>query len=276
MMAKEYLLNSVHVHSKLCDGKQTLEEVAVTAWRAGLKTLGFSGHSHTPFDLEYCMTQARTALYKAQCAKLKERYAGKMEILCGLEWDLFSDDDPTAYDFWIGSTHYVRGPKTGRYYEIDWREADLQACIDEDFDGDGLAVAEAYFANVAQLAEKKPTILGHFDLIKKINAGNRFFDENDPRYLEAARGALLAAARNRCVLEVNTGAVQRGFREDYFPSPLLLKEWRALSGNVILTADAHDAKALTFGYEAAAAQLKELGYNKVQVLGANGFTAVEL
>ena len=28
---------------------------------------------------------------------------------------------------------------------------------------DGLAVAEAYFANVAKVAEKKPTILGHFD-----------------------------------------------------------------------------------------------------------------
>ena len=44
-MAGEYLKSSVHVHSKLCDGKNTLEEMAVTAWRAGLQTLGFSGHS---------------------------------------------------------------------------------------------------------------------------------------------------------------------------------------------------------------------------------------
>ena len=90
-MAGEYLKSSVHVHSKLCDGKNTLDEIAVTAWRNGLQTLGFSGHSHTPCDLEYCMTQSRTALYKAQIAKLKERYAGKMDILCGLEWDLYSD-----------------------------------------------------------------------------------------------------------------------------------------------------------------------------------------
>ena len=102
-MAGEYLKSSVHVHSKLCDGKNTLDEIAVTAWRNGLQTLGFSGHSHTPCDLEYCMTQSRTALYKAQVAKLKERYAGKLDILCGLEWDLFSDDDPTQYDYWIGA-----------------------------------------------------------------------------------------------------------------------------------------------------------------------------
>ena len=238
-MAGEYLKSSVHVHSKLCDGKNTLDEIAVTAWRNGLQTLGFSGHSHTPCDLEYCMTQSRTALYKAQVAKLKERYAGKLDILCGLEWDLFSDDDPTQYDYWIGSTHYVKGPKTGKYYEIDWREEDLRACIDDDFDGDALAVVEAYFANVAKVAEKKPTILGHFDLIKKINGGNKFFD-------------------------------------DYFPSDAILKDWLVLSGNVVLTADVHDVKALTYGFEDAAAKLKELGYTKVQVLGKDGFTPCAL
>ena len=259
-MAGEYLKSSVHVHSKLCDGKNTLDEIAVTAWRNGLQTLGFSGHSHTPCDLEYCMTQSRTALYKAQVAKLKERYAGKLDILCGLEWDLFSDDDPTQYDYWIGSTHYVKGPKTGKYYEIDWREEDLRACIDDDFDGDALAVVEAYFANVAKVAEKKPTILGHFDLIKKINGDGKFFDENDPRYTAAANAALMTAARNRCVLEVNTSAVYRGFRKDFFPSDAILKEWLVLSGNVVITADAHDTKALTFGFEAVAAKLKELGY----------------
>ena len=275
-MAGEYKLSSVHVHSKLCDGKNTLDELAVTAWKAGLKTLGFTGHSHTPCDIEYCMTKSRTALYRAQVAKLKERYAGKLDILCGLEWDLESTDDPADYDYWIGSTHYVQGPKTGKYYEIDWRESDLAACIADDFDGDGLAVVEAYFANVAKVAEKKPTILGHFDLIKKINGSGKFFDEQAPRYHAAAEAALMAAARNRCVLEVNTSAVFRGFRQDFFPSDAILKDWLALSGNVVITADAHKREALTFGFEEAAAKLKALGYTKVQVLGRDGFTPCAL
>lgn len=275
-MADQYKLSSVHVHSKLCDGKNTLDEMAVTAWRAGLKTLGFSGHSHTPCDIEYCMTQSRTALYKAQVAKLKERYAGKLDILCGLEWDLYSDDDPTAYDYFIGSAHYVRGPKTGRYYEIDFREADLAACIQDDFDGDGLAVVEAYFDNVRQVAEHNPTILGHFDLIKKINKGNKFFDENSPRYAAAARTALEAAAANGCVLEVNTSSVYRGYREDFFPGEDILRAWKEMGGEVIITADAHEAKALTFGFDEAAAMLKKLGYDHVQVLGKDGFTPCEL
>ena len=129
---------------------------------------------------------------------------------------------------------------------------------------------------MAKVAERKPTILGHFDLIKKINDGNKFFDENDPRYTAAATSALMAAARSRCVLEVNTSAAYRGFRKDYFPSDAILKEWLVLSGNVVITADAHDTKALTYGFEEAAAHLKELGYTKVQVLGKNGFTPCEL
>ena len=142
--------------------QNTPEEIAVTAWRTGLQTLGFSGHSHTPHDLEYCMTQSRTALYKAQVAKLKERYAGKLDILCGLEWDLYSDDDPTHYDYWIGSAHYVKGPKTGKYYEIDWR-------------GRICAPASTTISTVTRspwsrhtlpmwpkVAEKKPTIFGPF------------------------------------------------------------------------------------------------------------------
>ena len=270
-MAGEYLKSSVHVHSKLCDGKNTLDEIAVTAWRNGLQTLGFSGHSHTPCDLEYCMTQSRTALYKAQVAKLKERYAGKLDILCGLEWDLFSDDDPTQYDYWIGSTHYVKGPKTGKYYEIDFRPQDLHDCIYDDFDGDPLAAVEAYFAEVEKVAAMKPDILAHIDLIKKLNAEGEFFDEESPRYKAAALKALNAAKENGCLLEVNTGGVYRGYRKDFYPGPWLLTEWHKMGGKVIITSDSHDTASLTFGFDEAAEAVKAAGFSSVEVLTVNGF-----
>ena len=72
----------------------------------------------------------------------------------------------------------------------------------------------------------------------------------------------LAACGNQAAKESDAGS-------DKSESP-------ALSGNVVITADAHDAKALTFGFEEAAAKLKELGYTKVQVLGKNGFTVCPL
>ena len=48
-MAGEYMLSSVHVHSKLCDGKNTLEELAVTAWAHGSEDAGL--HRPQPHPL---------------------------------------------------------------------------------------------------------------------------------------------------------------------------------------------------------------------------------
>ena len=272
----DFMKSSVHCHSTLCDGKNTLQEMASAACAQGLTTLGFTGHSHTPCDREYCMSPRRTALYKATIAKLKAEYKGKVDILCGIEWDQFSDDKRIGYDYWIGSVHYLRGAVTGKYYEIDFRKQDLQDCINADFGGDALAAVEAYFRSVAEVAALKPDILGHIDLIKKLNRDGSFFDENSDRYRAAALGALEAAKAADCLLEVNTGAVFRGYRDDFYPGPWLLGEWNRMGGKVIITADAHSTDCLTFGYEEAARQVKAAGFNSVQVLTSAGFETQEI
>ena len=166
----DYRKSSVHCHSTLCDGKNTLQQMAGAACAQGLTTLGFSGHSYTMPDREYCMTPGRTAQYRATIAKLKNEYRGKVDILCGIEWDLLSEGTPKGFDYWIGSAHHLYGKNTGKYYEIDFRPEDLRDCINNDFDGDPLAAVEAYFAEVEKIAAKKPDILGHIDLVKKLNA----------------------------------------------------------------------------------------------------------
>ncbi len=272
----DFMRSSVHCHSTLCDGKNTLQEMASAACAQGLVTLGFTGHSHTPCDREYCMSPRRTALYKATIAKLKAEYKGKVDILCGIEWDQFSDDKRVGYDYWIGSVHYLHGANTGKYYEIDFRKQDLAACIADDFGGDGLAAAEAYFRSVAEVAALGPDILGHIDLIKKLNREGEFFDEDAPRYRAAAMGALEAARSAGCLLEVNTGGVFRGYRDDFYPSGWLLEAWAGMGGKVIITADAHSVDSLTFGYEKAARQVRAAGFASVQVLTGAGFETQEL
>lgn len=272
----DYRLSSVHCHSNLCDGKNSLQEMALAAWKQGLTTLGFTGHAHTPCDLEYCMSPGRTSQYKAEIIRLKAQYAGKLDILCGLEWDLYSDTDPNGFDYWIGSVHYVHGPKTGRYYECDWRVEDLAASIRDDFDGDGLAMAEHYFEEVAEVAAKHPTILGHFDLIKKINGEGKFFDENDPRYRQAALSAMEKAFEGCQVLEINVGAVNRGYRTDCFPAPFLLEKWHELGGKVVITSDAHRTQNITVNFDFAAQAARDAGFTQVEVLTAAGFESCEL
>ena len=233
----DYKKSSVHCHSTMCDGKNTLQDMASAACAQGLTTLGFTGHSYTQRDREYCMSPSRTAQYKATIAKLKTEYKGKVDILCGIEWDILSEDKRTGYDYWIGSAHHLYGKNTGKYYEIDFRPQDLWDCINDDFDADPLAAVEAYFAEVEKVAALKPDILAHIDLIKKLNANGEFFDEESPRYKAAALKALQAAKDNDCLLEVNTGGVYRGYRKDFYPGAWLLGEWQKMSGRVIITSD---------------------------------------
>ena len=148
---------------------------------------------------------------------------------------------------------------------MDHNEETFRAALAA-FDGDGLAMAEAYFAAVAQVAEKRPTILGHFDLLKKLNGDGRFFDENHPRYRAAALAALEAAAGKVQALEINTGGVARGYRKDFYPAPFLLKRWKALGGEIVLTADAHTTENLLFAFDEAAEYAKACGFARAMVL----------
>ena len=272
----DYRKSSVHCHSTMCDGKNTLQEMASAACAQGLTTLGFTGHSYTQRDREYCMSPSRTAQYKATIAKLKTEYKGKVDILCGIEWDILSEDKRTGYDYWIGSAHHLYGKNTGKYYEIDFRPQDLWDCINDDFDADPLAAVEAYFAEVEKVAALKPDILAHIDLIKKLNAKGEFFDEESPRYKAAALKALQAAKDNDCLLEVNTGGVYRGYRKDFYPGPWLLGEWQKMGGKVIITSDSHDIASLTYGFDEAAAAIKAAGFTSVEVLTGHGFETQEL
>ncbi len=293
MATLSYVSASVHCHSTYCDGKNTLAEMAQAAADAGIATLGFSGHSLTFEDTPYGMSAPEFAAYSADIMALQQQWAGKLDVLYGLEWDYYSaavhdatedDTDPNlvhapnieSLDYWVGSVHCLRHPTTGVYYTIDWQDEMLQRCIDEAFDGDALAMAEAYFATVAKMASFRPTILGHFDLIKKLNKNGAFFDENHPRYHAAAFAALQKARQYDCVLELNTGGVYRGYRTDFYPGDALLSAWHKMGGRVTITADAHSTESLLFGYDAAAKAVKRAGFATVQVLTKNGFVACPL
>ena len=260
---------SVHTHATCCDGKNTLEEMAAAAYAAGVQYYGVSCHSHTPIDLDmgYVLPADMTD-YRQSVLALRAEYAGRMEILLGLEWDSQSDITPEGFDYWIGSAHYQR--QGGKAYAADWGEEAFTACRDEAFHGDALAVTEGYFREVRRVAAMKPTILGHMDLITKLNAGNRFFDETSPRYEKAALEALHAADPKATLLEINTGGMARGYRDAPYPALFLLREWRAMGGRIILTSDSHSADTILYGYGDAINLAKAAGFEKSTLLTMGG------
>ena len=261
---------SVHTHSTMCDGKDSLEAMAQAAFRAGAVSFGASGHSHTPMpEDEGQVLPADMAAYRAEVLRLREGYAGRMDVLLGIELDNCADVTAEGFDYWIGSAHHLRGPD-GQYNAADWDAESLAACQRESFHGDAYAMAASYYDAVGRMAARKPTILGHIDLITKFNGDGGFFDEEDPRYRCAALEALHAADPGETLLEINTGAMSRGYRKAPYPALFLLREWRGMGGKVILTSDAHSAGAIVYGYAAAAELARAAGFARSVLLTLAG------
>lgn len=269
-------LCSVHTHTTLCDGKDTMADMVAAAYAAGVRYYGISSHSHTPIiqDEGFVLSQDMT-VYQKTAAQLQKQYQDKMEILLGLEWDSCADVSFKGFEYWIGSVHYLK-PKNGKYYAVDLDAQTLFACQQEAFGGNTLAMLQAYFEQVAQVAALHPTILGHMDLITKFNAGNRFFDEDTKSYQAAALQALEAVDPTRTVLEVNTGAMARGYRNVPYPALFLLREWRARGGRILITADAHTADGILYGYADAITFARRAGFTESVILTQKGWITCPL
>ena len=61
-------MRDFHVHTTFSDGRSTPEEVVRSAISMGMTALGFSDHSHTPFDERYCIPKEKLPAYRAEIA----------------------------------------------------------------------------------------------------------------------------------------------------------------------------------------------------------------
>ncbi len=251
--------SNFHTHTTFCDGKSTAEGLVQAAIQKGMTALGFSGHAYTPHDASYCMTKEKTVAYRREILRLKDVYQDKIYIFCGLEMDYFSEEDTKDYDFIIGSVHYVK--KNGQFFAVDESKEMFLQNIKVGWNGDFYAFAEDYFALVSRVVEKtNADIIGHFDLITKFNEGGACFDENHPRYKAAWDKALKALIKTGKPFEINTGAMQRGYRSVPYPAVPILQKIKEYGGEVLITSDCHEACGLDFGFDEAAQLAASCGF----------------
>jgi histidinol-phosphatase (PHP family) len=240
--------------------------MAEAAFQAGFVSFGFSEHGPQHFDTEYGLSPEGAASYGAEILALKDRYAGRMKIWLGIERDSYADFDCSAYEYVIGSTHYL--PSGDGHIAVDSTEDNLKRLIEESYGGDPYRMAADYFAQHADFLEtSRPDIIGHFDLVKKMNTRLCFIDENDLRYTRGAFEALERAAATGALLEVNTGAIARGWRSDPYPSPQLLARWRELGGRAIVSGDCHDTRFIDCAFDQCVQMLLKAGFTEAWRLG---------
>ena len=267
---------NLHTHTNYTDGKDTPEEVVLAAIEKGFDSIGFSEHTYLQYSsFPRQLTAERAVLYKNEIQALKQKYAGVIDIFCGLEYDFYSDVDTEGYDYLIGSVHYL-DCKT----EIASFDYGLERTIDyikKYFDGDGLAFAKKYYETVAQLPKKKDfDIIGHFDLVTKNNEQGRFIDLSSKKYLDFGFEAIHALKGRIPFFEVNTGAISRGYRTEPYPQIEFLREFKSCGFGAVITSDCHNKDHLDCNFKQARELLISAGFDSRWILTAEGFKEIDI
>lgn len=265
--------SNAHTHTVFCDGKNTPREMIEAAIKKGFSAIGFSGHIHFEPD-ETSMSAQNQTEYIKEITSLKAEYKGRIAVFCGIEREYYATDIPNGLDYVIGSVHYIKGDDA-KLYPVDQSKQSFAAAIAEGFGGNAVKFVERYYETYAEMLDKvNPDIAGHFDLVRKFNHNNAFFDENGEEYMAAARKALKPYA-NR-LFEVNTGGIWRGYRTAPYPEMWALKEIKAGGGSVIVTSDAHAAAGLDCFFDEAHRMIKTAGFEQETVLSENGFVTQKI
>ncbi|MGN0853489.1 MAG: histidinol-phosphatase [Kiritimatiellia bacterium] len=246
-----------HTHTTWCDGKNTPEEMVHAALEKGFSVLGFSSHARLPDIVKGNLTPASAVAYAGEIRDLSARYAGRIRILCGIEADYIPGDtapERARYahlnlDYLIGSVHSVVAPD-GCHVSVDDRPELLTAGIRDHFGGDARAFLRAYFAqNRDMVAQCDFNVVGHPDLVRKFNGVLRYFDESAPWYRDELEKTADAIAASGKIVEVNTGAISRGWMDDAYPSREFRALLRARGVRFLLSSDAHAAAALDCAFD---------------------------
>ena len=240
-------MTDLHMHSRFSDGRDSPEAMVEEGIRKGLTLIGISDHSYVESD-ESSMPRESLNAYLQEMKRLKEKYAGVIEIRCGLERDYYSDLD-TGFDYVIGSVHWI-SMKDGHRLAVDWTPERLEEDCRKYFEGDWYALAEAYYHLEEDVVRKTACdIIGHFDLVTKFNEQAGWFDPQHPRYRAAWQKAAQILLRTGTPFEINTGAISRGYRTDAYPSREIRSFLREHGARLILSSDAHQKENIAFEFE---------------------------
>lgn len=243
-----------HNHTPLCrhaTGEPV--ELAAQAVRAGLDEMGFSDHNPMPrddFD-DWRMKASELELYVAKVEQARRDFPN-LSIKLALEVDYLPGYEDWirdlaaryAWDYFIGSVHYVSG---------SW-DLDNPLKISEWKRRDPFEVWTAYFDRLTMAAESKLfDIIGHADLCKKFC----FYPKEDctplySRFIEAAR-------RNEAAIELNTAGLRKDCKEIY-PSLSILRLAAQAGVAITFGSDAHAPGEVGLNLSDAVELARHAGY----------------
>lgn len=258
----------LHNHTLHSHAKDSVEAMAAAAHAKGMEIFGLSEHSLRPDGYIYPQDyqpklQAGFPSYIAEVLAERERYAGRMRVLLGLELDYVVGEEAYArkavgaeqYDYVIGGLHFL-GRWGFDHSRDDWDGLSDDACRAHFFQ---------YYKDLAAMAETGLfQIAAHPDLIKLFRKETFSAWIETPEAKEAARTALSAMKKNGMAMEVSSAAIRKGLGEPY-PCKTIMGIARDLELPVSFGSDAHAAADVGYGFDILQQYAMDFGYDSSAV-----------
>ncbi|WPP42367.1 histidinol-phosphatase [Paenibacillus hunanensis] len=251
----------LHTHHYRCghaDGN--IRDYIEAGISAGLQVIGIS--DHTPyFGFEEDQAFPNTAMGKSQLADyvqevldLKKEYAGKIDVLLGIESDYFPHHahlykaalDSYPFDYIIGSVHF-----SGGYSIFDPTRWDGLS------EQEKVATKSEYFRMIGESAKSGMFhILGHIDAMK-----SRYPEFSDIEAPEALDDMLRTIADSGVAIEVNTSGKIKlcGL---WHPIDSMLERAFHFGVEISFGSDSHVPERVGDDFELVANKLREIGYTE--------------
>ncbi|WP_442603376.1 histidinol-phosphatase [Paenibacillus sp. KN14-4R] len=250
----------IHTHHERCGhAKGDIRQYIEAGLREGLDVIGISDHS--PYygekeDQAYpeiAMAKTEFPRYVEEVLRLKEEYAGRIDVLLGVESDYFSEHleayrnvyEKYPFDYIIGSVHRSGGVSI--FNRNRWKR------LNED---EQRQHKEAYYNLIQQSAQCGLfQILGHIDAMKAYYPA--FSDIQTPIVEET----LKIIGANKLAIEVNTSGKTKDVG-GWYPSDEMLEMALHYGVDITFGSDAHLPSRVGDEWELVRSRLKEIGFKE--------------
>ncbi|WP_276354118.1 histidinol-phosphatase [Cohnella caldifontis] len=252
----------LHTHHERCghaDG--TIEDYIRAALKAEMTVIGISDHSpyfareeDRPFP-QITMAKSEFASYVEEVLRLKEKYAGRIEVLLGVESDFFPNEIEAyreayaryPFDYIIGSVHQTRGISI--FNRNRWKKLGEAEKVED---------KKEYYRLIRDSANDGLfQILGHIDAMK-----GYYPAFSDIRGAESEIDDVFRAVKeNDIAIEINTSGKTKDCG-GWYPSDELLERALRFGVDVTFGSDAHVPGRVGDEWEQVRARLREIGFSR--------------
>jgi histidinol-phosphatase (PHP family) len=255
-------LCDTHTHTARCGHAGGADEAYIEAAIAGgLAAIAVTDHLPLYWlpperqDPSLAMAPGELPRYVDAVLALKEGYAGRIEVLLGIEADWVAGHEDTLvklldaypFDVVLGSVHWLDGwwvdaPSSLPRYREGQDEVD--------------GVWAGYAREVMAAARS-----GLFDVLSHLDLPKKFGFRSSAPFGGLQDEVVAAVAASACAVELSSAGRRKPVGEDY-PAPDLIRSLAAAGVPFVLSSDAHAPAEVGFAFSDLVAALRAAGVNR--------------